>query len=43
MLAEKKAGLKLGLNWVCFFGEVKVRYIILEHRENLIGNQNSRL
>jgi hypothetical protein len=31
------------LNWVCFFGEVKLRYIILEHREHLFGNRNSKL
>jgi hypothetical protein len=35
-----------GQDWVClglFFGEVKLRYIILEHKEHLFGNQNSRL
>jgi len=34
--------LKLGLIGFVFWGEVKVRYIILEHREHLVGNRNSR-
>jgi len=32
---------EIGFDWF-FFGEVKLRYIILEHREHLIGNRNSR-